>query len=116
MVDRSIKYPIGIVEDVPLKVGKFFIPVDFVVLDMEEDNKTPIILGRPFLATAGALIDMKRGKLTFQIGEETTVFHVFKNSKFQTTHNSCDVVIAVEDMERHDTQGELLQSQPYIPP
>ncbi|KAJ9129832.1 hypothetical protein P3X46_035238 [Hevea brasiliensis] len=52
LADRSIKFPIGIVENVPLKVGKFFIPVDFVVLEMEEDIHIPIILGRPFLATA----------------------------------------------------------------
>ncbi|KAJ9128976.1 hypothetical protein P3X46_034262 [Hevea brasiliensis] len=51
LADRSIKFPIGIVENVPLKVGKFFIPVDFVVLEMEEDVHIPIILGRPFLAT-----------------------------------------------------------------
>ncbi|KAJ9129279.1 hypothetical protein P3X46_033922 [Hevea brasiliensis] len=52
LADRSIKFPIGIVENVPLKVGKFFIPVDFVVLEMEEDVHIPIILGRPFLATS----------------------------------------------------------------
>ncbi|KAJ9158578.1 hypothetical protein P3X46_024146 [Hevea brasiliensis] len=51
LADRSIKYPVGILENVPLKVGKFFILVDFIVLEMEEDVRTPIILGRPFLAT-----------------------------------------------------------------
>ncbi|KAL0409370.1 UNVERIFIED_CONTAM: hypothetical protein Sradi_1871400 [Sesamum radiatum] len=51
LADRSIKYPRGIVEDVLVKVGKFIIPVDFIVLDMEEDVNMPLILGRPFLAT-----------------------------------------------------------------
>ncbi|KAJ9158997.1 hypothetical protein P3X46_024533 [Hevea brasiliensis] len=50
LADRSIKYPEGILENVPLKVGKFYIPVDFVILDMEEDSNIPIILGRPFTA------------------------------------------------------------------
>ncbi|KAL0440346.1 UNVERIFIED_CONTAM: hypothetical protein Slati_2517600 [Sesamum latifolium] len=50
LADRSIKYPRGIVEDVLVKVGKFIIPVDFIVLDMEEDKNMPLILGRPFLA------------------------------------------------------------------
>ncbi|KAJ9152944.1 hypothetical protein P3X46_026448 [Hevea brasiliensis] len=50
LADRSIKYPEGILENVPIKVGKFYIPVDFVILDMEEDTKVPILLGRPFLA------------------------------------------------------------------
>ncbi|KAJ9132719.1 hypothetical protein P3X46_033556 [Hevea brasiliensis] len=66
LADRSIKYPEGILENVPLKVGKFYIPVDFVILDMEEDSNIPIILGRPFLATAGALIDVKGEKLTLR--------------------------------------------------
>jgi hypothetical protein len=49
--DNSIRYPLGIVEDVPMKVGHHFIPVDFVVLKMEEWEKPPLILGRPFLKT-----------------------------------------------------------------
>ncbi|KAJ9162843.1 hypothetical protein P3X46_022585 [Hevea brasiliensis] len=52
LADRSVKYPVGILENIPIKVGKFFILVDFVVLEMEEDVEIPIILGRPFLATA----------------------------------------------------------------
>ncbi|KAL0417452.1 UNVERIFIED_CONTAM: Retrovirus-related Pol polyprotein from transposon.6 [Sesamum radiatum] len=60
LADRSIKYPRGIIEDVLVKVGKFVIPVDFVVLDMEEDANTPLILGRPFLATGKALIDVQK--------------------------------------------------------
>ncbi|XP_058006595.1 uncharacterized protein LOC131181993 [Hevea brasiliensis] len=63
LCDLGASYPVGILENVPLKVGKFFIPVDFIVLEMEEDVRTPIILGRPFLATAGANIDVKNGKL-----------------------------------------------------
>jgi len=53
LADRSIKYPMGILEDVPIKVGDFYVPIDFVVLDMAKDSRTQIILGRPFLATAG---------------------------------------------------------------
>ena len=51
MADRSIAFPRGILEDVLIKVDKFIFPVDFVVLDMEEDQEILIILGRPFLAT-----------------------------------------------------------------
>ncbi|KAJ9128607.1 hypothetical protein P3X46_034706 [Hevea brasiliensis] len=59
LADRFIKYPVGILENIPIKVGKFFILVDFVVLEMEEDVQIPIILGRPFLANAKAIIDVK---------------------------------------------------------
>ncbi|XP_027362526.1 uncharacterized protein LOC113870125 [Abrus precatorius] len=63
LADRSIKYPRGIIEDVLVKVDKFIFPVDFVILDMDEDTDVPLILGRPFLATAGAIIDVRDGKL-----------------------------------------------------
>ncbi|XP_027348103.1 uncharacterized protein LOC113859562 [Abrus precatorius] len=63
LADRSIKYPRGIIEDVLVKVDKFIFPVDFVILDMDEDIDVPLILGRPFLPTAWAIIDVRDGKL-----------------------------------------------------
>ena len=62
MVDRSLTFPKGIIEDVLVKVDKFIFPVDFVVLDMEEDRAALIILGRPFAATGQSLIDVKNGE------------------------------------------------------
>ena len=62
LADRTLRKPAGILEDVPVQVGNFAYPVDFVVLEME-DNLDSMILGRPFLATAGALINVKGGKL-----------------------------------------------------
>ena len=59
LVDRSITYPRGIVEDVLVKVDKFIFPIDFIVLDMEEDHEVPLILRRPFLATGKAMIDVQ---------------------------------------------------------
>jgi hypothetical protein len=51
LADQSIRYPAGITENISVKIRNFFVPVDFVVLDMQEDMKTPLILGRPFLST-----------------------------------------------------------------
>ncbi|XP_027181977.1 uncharacterized protein LOC113780369 [Coffea eugenioides] len=82
LADRSIRHPMGILENVFIKVQKFIIPVDFVVLDMEEDVNVPIILGRPFLATTGTIIDVKRGKFKFQIGEEELEFDLSKVEKY----------------------------------
>ena len=59
MTDRSMASPKGIIEDVLIKVGKFIFVVDFMVLDMEKDEKVPLILKRPFLATSRALIDIE---------------------------------------------------------
>ncbi|XP_016185339.1 uncharacterized protein LOC107626970 [Arachis ipaensis] len=58
LADRTFKFPHGVVEDLLVKVGEFIFPTDFVMLDMEEEANTSIILGRPFLATAGAIIDV----------------------------------------------------------
>ena len=82
MVDRSIKYPRGIIEDILVKVDKFIFPADFVVLDMEEDTNIPIILGRPFLATGGALIYVQKGELKLRVQDEEVVFNVFKTMKY----------------------------------
>ncbi|KAJ9129119.1 hypothetical protein P3X46_034110 [Hevea brasiliensis] len=94
LADRSIKYPEGILENVPLKVGKFYIPVDFVILDMEEDSHMPIILGRPFLATAGALIDVKGEKLTLRVGEDHLVFNIGNDKKKQ--HEDVDSCLRID--------------------
>ncbi|GKC18032.1 reverse transcriptase domain-containing protein [Tanacetum coccineum] len=61
--DRSFQYPIGIAENMLVEVGKFTCPVDFVILEMEEDSKVPLILGRPFLHTADAVIRVKQKQL-----------------------------------------------------
>ncbi len=74
MADGSCVHPTGVIDDVPVKVGKYFVPNDFVVMDIEEDQQVPIILGRPFLATAGACIDVREGLLTFDICGDRVTF------------------------------------------
>ena len=81
MADKSITYPLGILENVPTKVGKFVIPADFMVLEMEEDLEIPILFGRPFFMTVGAIIDMKRGKITLEVDNEHMEFDVHKIMK-----------------------------------
>ncbi|GJZ10402.1 reverse transcriptase domain-containing protein [Tanacetum coccineum] len=70
LADRSITKPIGIAEDVYLKVGKFKFPADFVVVDFDADPRVPLILGRSFLKTGRALIDVYEGELTLRVGKE----------------------------------------------
>ncbi|XP_057755944.1 uncharacterized protein LOC130975133 [Arachis stenosperma] len=78
LADRIFKFPHRVVEDLLVKVGEFIFPADFVVLDMEEEANTSIILGRPFLATARAIIDVQKGELVLRLHEEKIVFNVFK--------------------------------------
>ena len=61
-----------------VKVGKFIFPVDFVVIKMEEDTQVPLLLGRPFLATGAALIDVQKGELTLRVGDEVVQFNLHK--------------------------------------
>ena len=81
MADRTMAKPEGVIEDVLVKVGNFVFPVDFIILDMEEDSQVPLLLGRPFLATGAALIDMQKGVLTLRVGEEAPDFNLLQSLK-----------------------------------
>nr|GEU61860.1 hypothetical protein [Tanacetum cinerariifolium] len=87
LADRSIKYPIEVCENLLVKVSKFIFPVDFVVLEMDEDELVPIILGRPFLATARAVIDVHEGKLSLRVRSKTVTFTIGKSMK---SNHSCE--------------------------
>ena len=86
MADRTMAKPEGVIEDVLVKVGKFIFPVDFIILDMEEDSQVPLLLGMPFLATRAALIDMQKGVLTLRVGEEATNFNLPQSLKNLDTY------------------------------
>ncbi|XP_031127615.1 uncharacterized protein LOC116029710 [Ipomoea triloba] len=105
MADRSIKRPVGVLEDVPVMIDQFFIPGDFVVLDIEEDTKVPIILGRPFLATAGAIIDVKRGKLVMEVAENKIEFDIFKMVKHQPSYVDECKMIEIKEKNSKGAQG-----------
>ncbi|XP_073153803.1 uncharacterized protein [Henckelia pumila] len=98
LADRTIKYPRGIIEDVLVKVDKFIFSVDFVVLDMEEDLDMPLILGRPFLATGKALIDVQKGELHLRVGDEKISFDVFNALKFSQNNEECFQIDVVDSL------------------
>ena len=94
LADRSEKIPKGIVEDVFVKIDKFYYPEDFVVLDTElianEPNPVPIILGRPFLATANAIINFRNGVMQLTFGNmtlELNIFHLNNKQKLLEHEN-----------------------------
>ena len=76
MTNKTLAHPEGILEDVLVKVGKFVFPVDFVVINIEEDKQVPLLLERPFLATGATLIDVKKGDLTLRVGNEAMHFNL----------------------------------------
>nr|GFB83594.1 hypothetical protein [Tanacetum cinerariifolium] len=71
LADRTISKPTGVAENIFVKVGKFYFPVDFVVLDFVTDPHVPLILGRPFLSTAHALIDVYEGEIILRHDDQS---------------------------------------------
>ena len=89
LADKTIRFPRGIIEDVLVKTDEFIYPVDFVVLDMEEDSNIPLILGRPFLATARTIIDVGTGELTLRVGDETITLQARNSSNTSKIEGGC---------------------------
>nr|GEY13476.1 reverse transcriptase domain-containing protein [Tanacetum cinerariifolium] len=71
LADRTISKPTGVAENVFVKVGKFYFPVDFIVLDFIADPRAPLILGRPFLSTAHAPIDVYEGEIILRHDDQS---------------------------------------------
>jgi len=76
LADRTIVHPIGFVEDIPVKIEGIYIPADFMVVDIDEDPQVHILLGRPFLATVGAIVDVKNGRIIFEVSDEKVGFEI----------------------------------------
>ncbi|GJT08673.1 reverse transcriptase domain-containing protein [Tanacetum coccineum] len=109
LADRSITEPIGIAEDVFINVGKFQFPADFVVVDFEPDPRVPLILGRCFLKTSHALIDVYEGEITLRVGKEAITFNLDQTSKYTADYNHMTVnKIDVIDMACDEYSQEVL--------
>ncbi|XP_015947151.1 uncharacterized protein LOC107472109 [Arachis duranensis] len=89
LVDKSVVYLRGVIENLLVKVDKFIYLADFVVLDSDEDEGDSVILGRPFLATARAIIDVEQGKLTLRMHEENIILNVFSETQSSNEKNNC---------------------------
>nr|GEV85818.1 reverse transcriptase domain-containing protein [Tanacetum cinerariifolium] len=87
LADRSISCPVGVAEDVFVKVGTFHFPVDFVVVDFDADPQVPLILGKSFLKTGRALIDVFEGELTLRVGKEAITFNLDQTSRYSANYN-----------------------------
>ncbi|GJS35778.1 reverse transcriptase domain-containing protein [Tanacetum coccineum] len=126
LADRSISKPMGIAKDISVKVGVFHFPADFVVVDFEPDPRVPLILGRCFLKTGRALIDVHKGELTLRIGSEAITYNLDQTSRYSAnythmTANKIDVI----DMACEEYSQEVLgftdtiasgNSTPYYDP
>ena len=126
LTDRSVKIPKGIVEDVLVKIDKFYYLVDFVVLDTEpiasEPNHVPIILGRPFLATANAIINCRNGVMQLTFGNMTLELNIFHlNNKHELLENQNQITDEVVSIDQYagkqsaqEVQGVIRQEDEEI--
>jgi hypothetical protein len=114
LADKSMKRPRGIIEDVLIKIDKFYFPVDFIVIDMElvHDvvNQIPVILGQPFLATANALINCRTGVMKISFENMTVELNIFNiNSQpleYDETHPMCFIEEITDDFDLEDPEIE----------
>ena len=92
LVDHSNAYPRAVLEDVLVQVNELVFPVDFYVLDMEDEdaaNPTPLLLGRPFMKTARAKIDVFNGTLIMEFDGEVVRFNIFEAMRYPSDVHSC---------------------------
>ncbi|XP_014492427.1 uncharacterized protein LOC106754872 [Vigna radiata var. radiata] len=98
LADRSLKYPYGVAEDVIVKVDKFLFPMDFLIMEMEENGDAPLILGRPFVKTARIVIDVENGKLKVRVQDDEVDFDVFQAMTHPTDDKACFQVNIVDEL------------------
>nr|GEY69552.1 hypothetical protein [Tanacetum cinerariifolium] len=91
LTDRSISRPVGVAEGVFVKVGTFYFPADFVVVDFDADARVPLILRRSFLKTGRALIDVYERELTLCVEKETVTFNLDQTSRYSANYDAMSV-------------------------
>nr|GEX69929.1 reverse transcriptase domain-containing protein [Tanacetum cinerariifolium] len=107
--DHSISCPVGVAKDVFVKVGTFHFSADFVVVDFDADPRVPLILGRSFLTTGRALIDVFKGELTLRVGKEAITFNLDQTSRYSANYNDMTANrIDVIDMACEEYSQEVL--------
>nr|GEU33513.1 reverse transcriptase domain-containing protein [Tanacetum cinerariifolium] len=115
LADRSISRPVGVAEDVFVKVGTFHFSADFIVVDFDADPRVPLILGRSFLKTGRALIDVFEGELTLRVGKEAITFNLDQTSRYSANYNYMKVNrIDVIEMACEEYSQEVLSFSDVI--
>nr|GEZ88639.1 reverse transcriptase domain-containing protein [Tanacetum cinerariifolium] len=112
LADRSITGPKGVAEDIFVKVRKFHFPTNFVVVDLEADPRVPLILGRSFLRTGRALIDVYGEEITLRVNDESITFNLNQTMRYSSTYNDTSVNrVDVIDIACEDLVQDILDFQ-----
>ena len=86
LVNQSITYPLGVMEDVLVKVGELTFPVDFVIMDIEEAREVPIILGKPIIMISKVIVDIGVGCLQLKLEDQVMNFNIFEAMQHPSDH------------------------------
>nr|GEX03471.1 reverse transcriptase domain-containing protein [Tanacetum cinerariifolium] len=115
LAERSISHPVGVAEDVYVKVGSFHFPSEFVVVDFDANPRVPLILKRSFLKIRRALIDVFEGELTLRVGKEAITFNLDQTSRYSANYSDMTAKrINVNDMAYEEYSQEVLAlSRPW---
>ncbi|GKA47408.1 reverse transcriptase domain-containing protein [Tanacetum coccineum] len=117
LANRSFQYPVGIAENMLIEVGNFTFPVDFIILEMEKDSTVPLILGRPFLHTADAVIRVKQKQLNLRVGTERTIFNIDSAMKYSYSNDdTCFSIDIIDEILEEDFDALLDEDIPGICP
>ncbi|GJX70360.1 reverse transcriptase domain-containing protein [Tanacetum coccineum] len=106
LASHSYIYPLGIAEDVLVEVAGHVYPIDFVILDIKEDERRPFILGTPFLTTAKAVIKFDKGTITLRSGKSKISFHRIHESPGRKDKDSIGKGVGVQPMEEQNFQRQ----------
>ncbi|GJV52602.1 reverse transcriptase domain-containing protein [Tanacetum coccineum] len=115
LANYTYQYPMGFAENMLVQVGKFVFPVDFVIVQIEEDDRVPLILGRPFLHTVNAIIRVKNKELNLGIGEDRATFLIDK--AMQHSHlndDTCFCMDVIDEVTEDELDALLEDSKPFL--
>lgn len=120
LADKTLRVPMGIIRNVPISIGPYKYPIDFIVIDMPIDSHFPIIFGRTFLNTAGAKIDCRKETISLKFGEEVMNFHFSKfdhkpiiedfEEELEEEGNLTNLSIIIYDIPEADLEISLLEN------
>nr|GEU35360.1 reverse transcriptase domain-containing protein [Tanacetum cinerariifolium] len=115
LANHTYQFPMGVAKNMLVQVGKFVFLVDFVILQIKEDDRVPLIFGRPFLHTADAIIRVKNKELNLRVGEDRATFHIYKAMRNSHVNDgTCFRMDIIDDITEDELDALLDDSKPFL--
>ncbi|XP_016172996.1 uncharacterized protein LOC107615448 [Arachis ipaensis] len=111
IADCSVKFPLGVVEEMLVRVGPFTFLMDFVILDIEEDKNASNILGRSFLAIGRTIIDVQKGKVTLRVDKDEFVLNVVNAMQYPDHPEECMKIDVIKTLVKEVFKAERLEKE-----